>query len=381
MKPLRLLLVDRSALRRGELRQTLEASADIRVVGELADPRDALAAVTNLRPSLIALDTGLLEDGGLGAIELIMAERPTPILLLASGPMAAEEESVHRALRRGALHVESLPAGAAHSANGELARLVPLIHRLAAVHVVRHMRPRTGDLLGGAAGSSPTTSTAAPSASAPVGGIDPHAQVARQPAWAGRRIEIIGLGASIGGPNVLAEILAQLPRPLPVSVAVVQHLPADYAQPFAEYLKGRTGLPVHLVTDSVPLRAGVVFVPTDDRHLVIVGPGRIGVSAEPPVSGHRPAVDQLFLSLARHYGAAAVGILLTGLGSDGSQGLLELRRRDALTIAQDAVTATVDGMPRAARELGAAHWVLSPAATVQALRRLLGDERGGHGGE
>lgn len=373
MKSLRLLLIDRSAVRRGELRQALEGNADIRIVGELVSPRDALAAVTSLRPSLIAFDAGLLDDGGLGAIELIMAERPTPILLLAGGATAAEEEAVQRALRRGALHVEPLPVGAAHSASGELARLVPLIHRLAAVHVVRHMRPRTGDLLVGVGANSP--------GSPPGGPADPHTQAARQPAWPGRRIEIIGLGASMGGPNVLAEILAQLPRPLPVSVAVVQHLPADYAQPFAEYLQGRTGLPIHIVTESVPLRAGVVFVPTDDRHLVIVGPGRIGVSADPPVSGHRPAVDQLFLSLARHCGAAAVGILLTGLGSDGSQGLLELRRRDALTIAQDAATATVDGMPRAARELGAAHWVLSPAATAQALRKLLVDERGGHGGD
>lgn len=377
MKPLRLLLVDRSAVRRGELRQLLESSADIRVVGEIVDPRDALAAVTSLRPSLIALDAGLLEDGGLGAIELIMAERPTPILILAGVSTAAEEEAVQRALRRGALHVEHLPAGAVLSASGDVARLVPLIHRLAAVHVVRHMRPRTGDLLIVPAGGAP----AALPAGLPAGLGDAHAPTARPAAWASRRIEIIGLGASIGGPNVLAEILAQLPRPLPVSIAVVQHLPADYARPFADYLQGRTGLPIHVVTDSVPLRAGVVFVPTDDRHLVIVGPGRIGVSADPPVSGHRPAVDQLFLSLARHYGAAAVGILLTGLGSDGSHGLLELRRRDALTIAQDAATATVDGMPRAARELGAAHWVLSPAATVQALRKLLGDEKGGHGGE
>lgn len=373
MKPLRLLLIDRSAVRRGELRQLLEASADLRVVGELVDPREALAAVLSLRPSLIALDAGLLEDGGLGAIELIMAERPTPILILAGSSTAAEEEAVQRALRRGALHVEHLPAGAVHSASGDTARLVPLIHRLAAVHVVRHMRPRTGDLVIVSAGSAPAALQA--------GLGDAHAAAARPAAWASRRIEIIGLGASIGGPNVLAEILAQLPRPLPVSIAVVQHLPADYAQPFAEYLQGRTGLPIHVVTDSVPLRAGVVFVPTDDRHLVVVGPGRIGVSADPPVSGHRPAVDQLFLSLARHYGAAAVGILLTGLGSDGSQGLLELRRRDALTIAQDAATATVDGMPRAARELGAAHWVLSPTATVQALRKLLGDEKGGHAGE
>lgn len=359
MRTLRILLIERSAARRRELRTALESAPDLCVIEELSDARSAFSIVMSRSPDLILLDTGLLDSVGLGAIELIMAERPTPILLLASGPPGAEDPAVQHARRQGALHVEVLPFSPA-PAPADYARLLPLIRRVAAVPVVRHIRSRTPPEMPAMAYDTPSLTQLARATSLP---------------RSTRRIEVIGLGASIGGPTVLTEILVQLPRPLPVSIAVVQHLPPEFARPFAEYLQGRTGLPTQVVSETVPLAPGVVYLPADDRHLVITGPGRIGVSNDPPVSGHRPSVDRLFQSLAVHYGGAAVGVLLTGLGRDGSEGLMELRRRHGTTFAQDATTATVDGMPRAARELGAAMWVLSPLAIAQALRRLCSEER------
>jgi two-component system chemotaxis response regulator CheB len=188
---------------------------------------------------------------------------------------------------------------------------------------------------------------------------------------------MVGLAASSGGSLAVAAILARLPRDFPACIAVVQHLPVGFAERYADWLASGCRLRVELVRGRVPIRPATVYVAGDDRHLAaVVGEG-LRPTAAAPIGGHRPAATVLFQSLAEAFGAHAIGVVLSGMGDDGAPGLLSMRARGALTIAQDAATSAVFGMPRAAIEAGAIVDVLPleaiPAALCRActMRRVL----------
>lgn len=389
MKLLLVAIAAESAQRSHELRRILEAESDIKIVAELRDPHHALGVVLDRTPDVLLLSSTLLNAGGLDAIELIMAERPTAILLLEDRSVTPDESSVQKALRRGALQREYVPT----RADAEFgAHLRTLVRRLARVRVVRHILGRSG-----AAGQTPgrpqNQADAAearprfPDSAArtppprrvelpsPVIG-KPRSEVARRP---GQQIALVAIGASIGGPNILADILRPLPRTIATAIAIVQHLPPGFAQPFAEYLNSHTNLPVQVVDQPQTVRPGCVYLAHDNCHLIASRRGVLAPDSGPPVNGHRPSVDRLFMSVSQTYVDSAIGVILTGLGNDGSDGLMAMRQRGAVTIAQDAETTTVDGMPRAARESGAADYWLSPPEISEALMLLCDSEapRGG----
>ncbi len=183
------------------------------------------------------------------------------------------------------------------------------------------------------------------------------------------RARLVGIAASAGGPGVLAAILMRLPRDFCACVAVVQHLPLGFVEPFANYLRSRTQLAVRVIAETVRTAPGTVVLPSEDLHIMAVAPGQLGVSREAPLRGHRPSADVLFRSLAQHYGKAAVGVVLSGVGSDGSNGLKLMREQGALTIAQDELSSAVYGMPRSARDSGAASVILGPDEISAALIR------------
>lgn len=388
MKPLAVAIAIDTAQRSHELRRQLEADGDIKVVAELRDPHLALSVVFDHAPDLLLLSSALLNTGGLDAIELIMAERPTGILLLDDRSVVTEEHALQGALRRGILQREILPPRL-DSEFGQGLRV--LVRRLSRVRVVRHILHRSG-------GAGQTPLRAAPEGTegrarfpdsvaltpaprrievpnTPSGKL--RADVARRP---GQQIALIAIGASIGGPNILADILRPLPRSIGVSIAIVQHLPPGFAQPFADYLNSHTNLMVQVVQQPQPAQAGCVYLAADGCHLITPKRGVLACDAGPPVSGHRPSVDRLFASVAQAYGDAAIGVILTGLGNDGSDGLMAMRQRGAVTIAQDADTTTIDGMPRAARESGAAEYWLSPTEISEALLLLCEGDASRSGG-
>jgi two-component system chemotaxis response regulator CheB len=162
--------------------------------------------------------------------------------------------------------------------------------------------------------------------------------------------------------------LAELPRELPAAIAVVQHLPKGFARAFAEFLQGRIGLPVAIVTAPTSLRAGSVYLAPDDQHLTVADNLQLVPSLGAPVEGHRPAIDVLFQSLARVHGPRAAGVVMSGIGRDGVTGLLSMRARGALTLAQDQASCGVFGIPRAALEAKAAEQALDPSGIARALR-------------
>lgn len=336
MKTLRLVVVDTSADARRELIEAIEEDTDLRIVGEAAEADDAAVIVAAERPDLALVDIRLPDLRGLEAIDLILQRHSLPILAVTAQAGSTRGELIFQALRRGAIDVAGKPRTRA-----EAAALREQIRRIAAVPV----KP----------GHTPSVPIAAYTGPVPD----------RRPVTSGRRV--VAIAASAGGPRAVASILSGLPETFSAAVIVVQHLPAGFARPFARYLKGQTRLSVTLVEDSVFLEPATVFVAPDD-HAVAVTAGERLVLLDG--GQHHPA-DALFRSLADHLGPAAIGVVLSGIGNDGTDGLLALRARGALTIAQDETTAVVDGMPRAARDAGAAEEILALPAIAPLLLKMV----------
>jgi two-component system chemotaxis response regulator CheB len=360
MTPLPVLLIGGPAGARRLLRHLLEAERDIEVIGELADTLDGWRQLRQAPVDAILMDAAVLAGAGLQLIEDIMSERPLPILLLSDAAAEQPGSAVTHALRRGALMAHRRPAPADAPAAAALRAVVRLV---AKIPVVRHPRMRPAPAVLVAAPRPPPLLPAAAPRTAP-------------PA------ELVGIASSAGGPAILAEILAELPTDFAACVLVVQHLPIGFAAPFAAFLRARVQLPVLVACEPLPLQPGQIILAPDDAHLEIKSRGRCAGVRSPPLNAHRPSADRLFATMAHCYGAATVGVVLSGIGRDGTLGLHAIREQGGLTIAQDGESAVVNGMPRAACESGAAALCLPPAAIVQAvLAACLPAPRGAFHGE
>jgi two-component system chemotaxis response regulator CheB len=193
----------------------------------------------------------------------------------------------------------------------------------------------------------------------------------KQPApRAAEKPELIVVGASLGGPRALSTILRQLPKSFPVPIAIVQHIADGFTQGLASWLDQESALEVVEAADGAPLRPGRVVLAPSGKHLV-VSRGQVHLSDAPPVDTFKPSVTPLFVSAASHYGRRACGVLLTGMGRDGAEGLKVLRDKGGTTIVQDEATSVVFGMPRAAIDLGAAERVLGLEEIARVLQELV----------
>lgn len=358
-QPLRILIVDDSALARRAVRALLEGDAGVTVIGEAADGRAALALVAELRPDLVTLDVRMPIMDGVETTSQIMAYYPTPILVLTASLSSHEVDITFRMLGAGALDVMEKPAldnpAALERARRALLRKVYLLSR---VKVVTHLRGRRAGVLPPAPHNEATRSSIPPSRSAP--------------ARSNARIPVVVIGASTGGPRVVRQILAGLPRDFGAAVLVVQHISQGFGVGLAEWLATSVALPVAMADEGATLAAGRVLVAPDRCDLLVDAGGRVHLSATPLLL-QRPAIDITMQSVAELYGAAALGVLLTGMGRDGAIGMQAIRRAGGYTIAQDEASCTIFGMPRAAIELGAVHSVLPPDKIVEALRARIRD--------
>ena len=332
MTRLRVLVVDDSSLAREILRGILERDGDIVVVGEAADGGQAVSLVDALRPDLVTMDIHMPGVDGWEAVERIMALRPTPILVVTANTV--DDALAGQALRRGALDLVWKPTLGDEEEGRALREHVRLLAR---TPVVKHVRALTADGRGGV----------------------PPANPRRAP-------RVVGIAGSAGGPRAIATILAALPRDFPAPIGVVQHLPPGFAAPFAKFLSSITRLEVVMVERPTVMRPGVVYLSRDDRHLLA---SRAGFTADgsPPERGFRPSASLLFHSLAHGFGAAAIGVILSGIGSDGVSGLEAIVAQGGLTIAQNGESSIVYGMPKAAVNAGAAKLVLDVRAIAPAL--------------
>ncbi len=319
--PFRVLWVSDSAELRAQAKP-LFASGMLVSVRSGMSPSRMLEAVLEDRPDVAVVDLSSGE-AAFSAIESVMAERPTPILVL---HRAGSQAEAFRALALGALDVTELPAQPGESYWRGLANRLML---LAQVRVVQHVRGKKRRRGGSteARGSEPA-------------------------------FPIVAIAASLGGPKALAQLLSMLPRELPAPVCICQHISEGFTVGLAHWLHAETGHPVVEAKDGELLEPGTVYVAPSRFHFRVVAPGRVELDGGPPIQGFRPSCDVLLDSVARAFGRRAIGVILTGMGRDGAFGLRAIRDHGGRTIAQDEATCVVYGMPREAVLLGAAQTVL-----------------------
>ena len=331
MAKFRVLIVDDSALSREVLRRTLELDAHLTVAGEAKTGEEAVSLVRSLQPHLITMDLNMPGMGGLKAIEVLMRERPTPIVVISERSSTSGVDLNYEALSRGAL--ELVPKSAVFGAGDEeVRRFVERLRLLAESGLEDDEKPQ------------------APLAPAP-----PIPVSTEKPL-------LLGIGASTGGPRALAKLLSSLPRDFPLPIAVVQHMAEDFFDSFVRFLRDASGHPVEQANATTKFEPGKVYVAPPRQELFVRENLTVKLLPPPPNSIISPSVDSLFFSMATAMKGRSIGVLLTGMGDDGAQGLLRMRRMGARTIIQDKATCAVFGMPRAAMELGAAEHVMALTA-------------------
>ena len=344
---IRVLVVEDSATMRHHLKSALAADPDLVVVGEAMDGGAAVEMCGRLRPDVVTMDMMLPTMSGLSATEHIMADFPTPILVVSSADRR-ELFSTYNALAAGAVDVLEKPRGDASDVGWER-RLCQAVRLVSRIRVITHPRARL---------SRPA----------------PAAAPARPEPVAAGELQVVALGASTGGPGALTELLRALPAGFGTPILCVQHIAASepFAVAFSDWLADQTGRAVSYARDRTPLGAlaGRVILAPPDRHL-FVQDGAVRVGDGPPRHSCRPSVDVLFDSVAAEFGPTAAGCLLTGMGRDGAEGLLRMRGRGAVTYAQDEASSVVYGMPREAALIGAASAQLSPAKMAARLAELV----------
>ncbi len=345
MERIRVLVVEDSLTVRKRLVEVLGADPEIEVVGEAADGKEGIELCRALRPDVVTLDMMMPVMTGLAATEYIMAYCPSPILIVSSSTNRGEVFKTYDALAAGALDVLEKPTGEEEEGGWE-AGLVGRVKLVSRIKVITHPRARLGP--GRRAAAPPET---------------------REPAERRAGCRLVALGASTGGPGALVTILRSLPPDFPLPLLIVIHLGRPFAGPFAEWLDGQSPLRVAYASDGQALpRAGAVLAPPG-FHLAL-REGKLRLTEDPERHSCRPSVDVLFESVAREAGAGGAGVLLTGMGRDGAEGLLAIRRAGGVTISQDEATSVVYGMPREAALLGAASQVLPLDRIAPALLRL-----------
>jgi two-component system, chemotaxis family, protein-glutamate methylesterase/glutaminase len=348
---IRVLLVEDSATMRNHLRESLGADPELRVVGEATDGGQAVEMVGRLRPDVVTMDMMLPTMSGLVATEHIMAEHPTPILVVSSADRK-ELFSTYNALAAGAVDVLEKPRGDASDADWGR-RLCSVVRLVSRIRVITHPRARLDGRNRAAPPEPPVTTPSVLTGSGLLGAV--------------------AVGASTGGPGALTDLLRALPRDFRPPVLCVQHIAASepFAVAFSDWLGGQTGRDVTYAREGTMVSSlgGRVVLAPPDRHLT-VRDGFLRLSDGPPRHSCRPSVDVLFESVAAEYGAGAAGCLLTGMGRDGAAGLLQMRARGAITFAQDEASCVVYGMPREAALIGAAGHVLPPARIAARLADL-----------
>ncbi len=353
---IRVMVVDDSALVRRIASDLLAADPEITVVSTAAQAEFALQKLQRDAPDVITLDMEMPGMGGLEAIRRIMATRPTPIIVLSAHAQKGAELTL-QALELGAVDFVLKPSRSLSGGITDIAaELVEKVKN--AARIVLEPRPAPAPV------QTPAPAPRPPTVAAPCG-------VGRE----GCGYDIVAIGTSTGGPVALKTVLTGLPGDLPAGVVVVQHMPPVFTRAFAERLDSCCALRVKEAEDGDAIVPGRVLIAPGDWHMTVSRSGgepRVLLDQTEPVNGHRPSVDVLVHSVALEYGSRAIGIIMTGRGKDGAEGLHALARRDGYVIAQDRESSVIYGMNREVIQNGDANEVLPVSVIAARVVETLG---------
>ncbi len=354
---IKILIVEDTPVIRKYLEFIFESAHGMEVIGTAANGEEAIEFLRHRMPDVITMDIHMPKMDGFQATRYIMETTPLPIIIVSGSTEPTEVAVTFKAVEAGAVGITLRPPGIGHpNHEAEAKKLVELVRLMSEVKVVR--RRSTGD----GAGLKSSSAGAVQYGDTGSGIIK-------------NEIDIIAIGASTGGPPVIKSILDTLPARFDKPILVVQHIARGFIQGFAEWLSSSARLQVSVASHGEPALPGRVYIAPDDLQMGISSDGILEMKESEPEHGLRPSVSYLFRSVAESYGPRAAGILLTGMGTDGAEALLQLRQYGGITIAQDAASSVVHGMPGEAIKINAALYVLTPEMIAAVILKLVSENR------
>ncbi|HTE51179.1 MAG TPA: chemotaxis response regulator protein-glutamate methylesterase [Kofleriaceae bacterium] len=341
-RKLRVLVVDDSLFMRAAIARLLTDDGRFEVIGQAKDGEEAVARAVQLGPDVITMDFNMPRLNGAEAVREIMTRRPTPVIMFSAHTRQGARETFE-ALSAGAVDFVSKPAG----------------------EVSADLRAIADELVAKLMGAAGAT----PQALAPLRQAKP-ARPAFLTTWppAGPRILVVAV--STGGPSALQRLIPALPADTRFSALIVQHMPANFTTTLAERLNALSAVTVREARDGDRPIAGVVYVAPGDRHLEVSDRGFLRLGDGPPVNGCRPSADVTMAGAARAFGSRAIGLVMTGMGRDGTAGLAAIKQAEGITLAQDQASSVIFGMPKAAIDAGVVDEVLPLDRIARRLQDL-----------
>jgi two-component system chemotaxis response regulator CheB len=344
----RVLVVDDSAFMRGLVAEIVEFRHDYRVVGTAADGAEALQQVKLLAPDIVTLDVAMPKMDGLTALERIMTDMPRPVIMVSAADSSDVNSSAVRAFELGAVEFVRKPSG---PVSVDLVKIrEQLLEALDTASMVRFGPPER---------------------------VHKPEPIERRPVRrvSGRRaVRLVVVAASTGGPRSLAEIVSRLPADLDAAIVIVQHMPTEFIPTLGDRLAQISALPVSVAVESELLTAGQIYIASGEGQARIEKSGRgatIEIEAGDPLFGARAQADPLFSSAAAVFGKRAVGVVLSGMGRDGAEGLRAIRDAGGGAIVQDRASSLIYGMPAAALATAGADRVASSREIADAISSMV----------
>lgn len=344
---IRVLVVDDSALMRQFISDILKSDPRIEVAGTARDGKDALAQIQTLNPDIVTMDVEMPNMDGLKALEEIMKTKPLPVIMVSSLTQSGAETTM-RALALGCVDFIGKPSGTISLNIRDIGQ--ELINKVIAASTAKVVSRQS---LFGAPKAAPRT-------------FAPPVNMGR--------IDIVAIASSTGGPMALSELMPKLPKKFPVPIVITQHMPKEFTPSFAKRLNDTSEIEVVEGFDGLSLRPGRAVVAPGGSHLIVkrrAGAAVCALSDAPPVLSVKPAANIMFLSVADEYGGNVLCIILTGMGRDGTDGAVALKRKGAYVIAESQKTCVVYGMPKAAVDAGVVDEILPLNEIPDAMVRLV----------
>ncbi len=358
----RVLIVDDSAFMRKVLQSIIATDPQLEIIGEARDGREAIAMAESLRPDVISMDIMMPHVDGLQATEAIMSKNPRPIVIVSSEARDGAEPTL-RALELGAIDFVPKPSSGIdldmNSIRDEICRKLKLAAR---VRVVRTAKSFSAPVQAPPENNPYTKVTLPSNGNGNGNGSHP------KPTANGRH-PLVVIASSTGGPQTLMQLIPAIPRDFPGTILLVQHMPGTFTSQFSKQLAEVSGLRVKEAEHGDELRAGTIYVCPGSHHMRVSGSGRIDLHEGERINGYRPCADVTLETAAAFAGPMCVGVILTGMGADGSKGVQSVKSNGGHVIAQDEATSVIFGMPAEAIKTGAVDQILGIESIASALEK------------